>query len=243
MSMSTVKVMSMSTVHHNVIPIVAADCTDDELSIILSGFLSAYDALLSTICPVEDHQLVVMLSWELLLRLQRLIKSLVDCSPSSVGSSFSSDQSKLELVIKLVDSLRVLLRWKQVVNFGVTVVDGRRVIDDIPSIILHLAVSALNTEKENTPFNSYSTMTMTMTMTACVRCLINALINDKPRIRSFCEPDVDSIGKLSLILSATSSRSRAAAVDHQTVYSSDGPAVMKLHLYIIRLVYMMIAQW
>jgi len=235
----SIKVMSMSTVHHNVIPIVAADSTDDELSMILSGFLSAFDALLCTICPVEDHQLVVMLSWELLLRLQRLITPFVDCSPSSVGSSLSSDQSKLELVIKLVDSLRVLLRWKQVVNFGVAV-DGRRVIDDIPSTILHLATSTLNTDKDNSLFNSYSTMTMTMT--ACVRCLINALINDEPRIRSFCEQNVDGLGKLSIILSTTSSRSRSTA--DQAVYSdSDGSAVVKLHMYVIRLLYMMIAQW
>jgi hypothetical protein len=230
----------MSTVHNH-IPIIAADCTDDELNIMLSGFLSSFDALLCAICPVEDHQSVVMLSRELLLRLQRLIHSFdrSDLSPSIVESSLSLDQSKLELVVKLVDSLRVILRWKQVANFGATV-DGRRVMDDIPNIILHFAASALNTEKDNSPCNSYSIMTMTVT--ACVRCLINALINDEPRIRSFCKPDVDGLSKLSLILSTMSSRSRLA-VD-QAVYSdSDGSAVVKLHMYVIRLVYMMIAQW
>jgi hypothetical protein len=206
----------------------------------LSGFLSSIDALLCAICPVEDHQSVVMLSRELLLRLQRLINSFVR-SGSIVESSLSLDQSKLELVVKLVDSLRVILRWKQVANFGATI-DGRRVMDGIPNIILHFAASALNTEKDTSPFNSYSTMTMIMTMTACVRCLINALINDEPRIRSFCEPDVDGLGKLSIILSTTSSRSRSTA--DQAVYSdSDGSAVVKLHMYVIRLVYMMIAQW
>jgi hypothetical protein len=229
----------MSTVHSH-IPIIAADCTDDELIIMLSGFLSSFDALLCAICPVEDHQSVVMLSRELLLRLQRLINSFVR-SGSIVESSLSLDQSKLELVVKLVDSLRVILRWKQVANFGATI-DGRRVMDGIPNIILHFAASALNTEKDTSPFNSYSTMTMIMTMTACVRCLINALINDEPRIRSFCEPDVDGLGKLSIILSTTSSRSRSTA--DQAVYSdSDGSAVVKLHMYVIRLVYMMIAQW
>jgi len=229
----------MSTVHNH-IPIIAADCTDDELIIMLSGFLSSFDALLCAICPVEDHQSVVMLSRELLLRLQRLINSFVR-SGSKVESSLSLDQSKLELVVKLVDSLRVILRWKQVANFGATI-DGRRVMDGIPNIILHFAASALNTEKDTSPFNSYSTMTMIMTMTACVRCLINALINDEPRIRSFCEPDVDGLGKLSIILSTTSSRSRSTA--DQAVYSdSDGSAVVKLHMYVIRLLYMMIAQW
>jgi len=229
----------MSTVHNH-IPINAADCTDDELIIMLSGFLSSFDALLCAICPVEDHQSVVMLSRELLLRLQRLINSFVR-SGSIVESSLSLDQSKLELVVKLVDSLRVILRWKQVANFGATI-DGRRVMDGIPNIILHFAASALNTEKDTSPFNSYSTMTMIMTMTACVRCLINALINDEPRIRSFCEPDVDGLGKLSIILSTTSSRSRSTA--DQAVYSdSDGSAVVKLHMYVIRLLYMMIAQW
>jgi hypothetical protein len=229
----------MSTVHSH-IPIIAADCTDDELIIMLSGFLSSFDALLCAICPVEDHQSVVMLSRELLLRLQRLINSFVR-SGSIVESSLSLDQSKLELVVKLVDSLRVILRWKQVANFGATI-DGRRVMDGIPNIILHFAASALNTEKDTSPFNSYSTMTMIMTMTACVRCLINALINDEPRIRSFCEPDVDGLGKLSIILSTTSSRSRSTA--DQAVYSdSDGSAVVKLHMYVIRLLYMMIAQW
>jgi len=229
----------MSTVHNH-IPIIAADCTDDELIIMLSGFLSSFDALLCAICPVEDHQSVVMLSRELLLRLQRLINSFVR-SGSIVESSLSLDQSKLELVVKLVDSLRVILRWKQVANFGATI-DGRRVMDGIPNIILHFAASALNTEKDTSPFNSYSTMTMIMTMTACVRCLINALINDEPRIRSFCEPDVDGLGKLSIILSTTSSRSRSTA--DQAVYSdSDGSAVVKLHMYVIRLLYMMIAQW
>lgn len=229
----------MSTVHSH-IPIIAADCTDDELIIMLSGFLSSFDALLCAICPVEDHQSVVMLSRELLLRLQRLINSFVR-SGSIVESSLSLDQSKLELVVKLVDSLRVILRWKQVANFGATI-DGRRVMDGIPNIILHFAASALNTEKDTSPFNSYSTMTMIMTMTACVRCLINALINDEPRIRSFCEPDVDGLGKLSIILSTTSSRSRSTA--DQAVYSdSDGSAVVKLHMYVIRLLYMMIVQW
>lgn len=229
----------MSTVHNH-IPIIAADCTDDELIVMLSGFLSSFDALLCAICPVEDHQSVVMLSRELLLRLQRLINSFVR-SGSIVESSLSLDQSKLELVVKLVDSLRVILRWKQVANFGATI-DGRRVMDGIPNIILHFAASALNTEKDTSPFNSYSTMTMIMTMTACVRCLINALINDEPRIRSFCEPDVDGLGKLSIILSTTSSRSRSTA--DQAVYSdSDGSAVVKLHMYVIRLVYMMITQW
>jgi hypothetical protein len=229
----------MSTVHNH-IPINAADCTDDELIIMLSGFLSSFDALLCAICPVEDHQSVVMLSRELLLRLQRLINSFVR-SGSIVESSLSLDQSKLELVVKLVDSLRVILRWKQVANFGATI-DGRRVMDGIPNIILHFAASALNTEKDTSPFNSYSTMTMIMTMTACVRCLINALINDEPRIRSFCEPDVDGLGKLSIILSTSSSRSRSTA--DQAVYSdSDGSAVVKLHMYVIRLLYMMIAQW
>lgn len=229
----------MSTVHNH-IPIIAADCTDDELIIMLSGFLSSFDALLCAICPVEDHQSVVMLSRELLLRLQRLINSFVR-SGSIVESSLSFDQSKLELVVKLVDSLRVILRWKQVANFGATI-DGRRVMDGIPNIILHFAASALNTEKNTSPFNSYSTMTMIMTMTACVRCLINALINDEPRIRSFCEPDVDGLGKLSIILSTSSSRSRSTA--DQAVYSdSDGSAVVKLHMYVIRLLYMMIAQW
>lgn len=238
--------MSMSTDLH--IPIVAADCTDDDLSIILSGFLSDFEVILCTICQVEDyHQSVVMLFEELLLRLQRLMKSSLDAgySPSSVGSSLSLDQSELELVIKLVDSLRIILRWKQVANFGdVNLVDGCRegsLMDNIPSFILYLAMSALNTEKgDSSFFHSYPTMMMTMT--ACLRCLINALINDEPRIRSFCAADVDGIGKLSLILSTTSRRLRAAATNRR-VYSGDRLEVMKLHLYVIRLVYMMIVQW
>jgi len=143
-----------------------------------------------------------------------------------------------------VNSLRVILRWKQVADFGGVhenvlgvdddgvhqAVDGCRVLDDIPSVVLRLALCELNADSD------------TMTMMACVRCLVNALINDEKRIRAFCGTDFDGIGKLSLILSTTSSRTRLGA-DHTACGYNDPIALMKLHVYIIRLVYMMIAQW
>ena len=230
----------MSDIRH-IEDVLASDCPDEDLIIILSDFLNTFDCSGATgvACPVEDHNLASLtaVACRLVNRLKHLINfycSIKDDVDNSVDISSKLSMGQQGLLVRLVDSLRLILRWKSVINFDMhnATSNGWSELDNIARIMINLAVDAVNSgSNHDTGSFDYNSIVM-----ACVRCLVNALINDERRILSFCGVDVDGIGKLSLILSITNSRTRQRE-------SALGPLVMKLQLYIVRLVYMMIAQW